>query len=228
MKRVLTLGLALSMAASQAFSYTVQTIKEVEATSASAKAAEVIVQAVLPAGPANASLQQIGALTGEINRLASYALQDQSCSMRIIRVIDNLNKKAAWQTAHAIDGAFAKNYAFELSHGITAEVVRFFAHKAIAAGMTNVTDERLTNRAAHAVGEAVSSALIETAFAKLGDYVVAKEGEKTECSKVLLQSFFTTLVREAAYNLAGEMIWSGASDTAENYAQAVHEALGLK
>ena len=236
MKRVLTLGLALSMAASQAFSYSVETVKNLESATASAKTATVIVSAIIPntakSAEGLAALKRIGDLSSQINALTSSALQDESCILRITRIIENLIEKTPVHKDGefvAIDGAFAKNFAFELSHGISAEVMCFFAHKGIGMGMNALTENRVANRAAHVLGEAISSAVLETAFAKLGDYVTTEEdAEKTNCSEVFSTVFFGSLVRGAVYNIAGEMILQGTTDAHVNYAQAVREAFSSK
>ncbi|MBM3887266.1 hypothetical protein FJ364_05035 [Candidatus Dependentiae bacterium] len=222
MKKIVALAMALSVAASQAFSYSVETLKGYERTSAAVKTAEVVVNAIVE--EENKSLELVGGVAGEVNRLLTYALQDQSCVMRITRVIDGLAKNADFRKAKAFDAGFAKNFATELSHGISAEVVRFFAHKGVATGMSFVTDNRLVNRAAHALGEAVSSAVVETAFAKLSNYVNNVEDDKVEYSKELVAKFFATLVTEAAYHLAGEMILQG-TEARVDYIKAVKEAL---
>ena len=216
-----------------AFSYSVETVKNLESATASAKTAAVIVSAIIPnsskTAKSLADLKHIDDLSSQINALTSAALQDQSCILRITRIIENLTEKANLHEATTIDGAFAKNFAFELSRGISAEVMHFFANKGIGMGMNALTENRVANRAAHVLGEAISSALLETTFAKLGDYVIAKEGaEKTNCAEVFSTVFFGSLARGAAYNIAGEMIMQGTTDAHVNYAQAVREAFSSK
>lgn len=236
MKRILTLGLAFSMSASQAFSYSVETVKNLESATASAKTAAVIISAIIPNTEKSAksidALNWIGDLSGQINALASSALQDESCILRITRIIENLIEKTPVHSNGQlveIDGAFTKNFAFELSHGISAEVMRFFAHKGIGMGMNVLTENRIANRAAHVLGEAISSAVLETAFAKLGDYVISQEASgETNCLKVFSTVFLGSLGRGTAYNIAGEMILQGTTDAHVNYAQAVKEAFSSK
>jgi hypothetical protein len=229
MKRVLTLGLALSITASQAFSYSAETLKEVESASASANTAAVIIAAIIPntknTSQSLEALKFIGDISSQVNALTSSALQDESSILRINRIIGNLTKKVNWQDADVTNGTFAKKFAFELSHAISAEVMSFYAHKGIGIGMNALTENRIANRAAHVLGEAISSAILEATFAKIGNYLeTIQDGEVPNFSTV----FFTSLITGAAYNIAGEMIMQGTSDAHVNYTQAVKEAFSSK
>ena len=212
MKRILSLAMALALGTSQVFSYTTVDLAKVEAGTAAITTANAMLHAVLPNNP-SAGLAQIGELSKEANTLIAYAIQDQSFMVRVARVIDRVAKDASWQKAEAINGAFLKNFSTQLTHGIASEVADHFKGKALAATVPNISDSRIVARAAHALASAVVTSLIETTFHhvdKALDLPSAKKDAKS--ADVFLGSFFTSLLTEVAYNLAGEAILHGASD----------------
>lgn len=212
MKRILSLTMALALAASQAFSYTVEDLKKVEAGSAALTTADAVLHAMLP-GDLSAELALVGDLSKEINNLVAYAIEDQSFQVRIARVINRVATDASWQKAAAIDGAFLKNFSVQLTHGIASEVVSYFRGKTVDAAIKNVSDSRVVGRAAQALATAITTSLLETTFHHI-DKALALPGANANkrCMDVVVGTFMTSLVTEIAYNLAGEAILCGASN----------------
>lgn len=226
MKKVLALALALSVASSQVFSYTVDTLHEVEMVSAAAKTANVMVAAVLP--QVDPTLAQIGSLAEVTNTLTAYALQDQSSVMHITRVVEALAKDARWQDADQIDMAFVKKFGVVLSQAVSMEVARYLAGLGLSQTVGKMTDDRIVNRAADALTMSLTSAVVKTTFARIQHMVLAAEGAAApSCSKEFLTSFFTSLASEVAYNIAGEMIRQGAAGSRVDYIANLKELIGL-
>lgn len=214
MKRILSLAMALSLAASQAFSYTVDTLRRVESLTAATATAEAAFRAVSPNAESR-GMALIGDLSKEANNLMAYAIQDQTFMVRVARVLDRVASKAAWQKTERLNAEFLKSFGVELAHGISSEAVSYFKGKALAAALPSVSDSRIVARAANALATALTVSLVDTGFAHLERALELPGAVATAdatCTDLLVGTFLTTLITEAAYNLAGEMILRGATD----------------
>ena len=213
MKRILSMAMVFALAVSQAFSYSTETLKRIADISGSMQAAGAVVAGVSKNGASDEMLY-IGGISREVNSLMSYALMDFGFMPRVARVIDRINQEASWQKAYEIDGQFFKEFTLALTHGIANEAKSYFRGKGVALALQNVSDNRIVARASQALGEAFSTALLETIFSRLTHLALGEKGtEAPKCSAVLVSSFAESLATELAYHFAGEVILRNATDT---------------
>jgi hypothetical protein len=216
MKKILALALALSVASSQAFSYDLENLRDLESATAAAETATVVMEAFV-GGPVSPTMSSIGNVSHVVNNLAAYALQDQSFVMHITRVIKQLATDARWQGAN-INEAYFKNFGMVLSKAVSMEVGRYLGGLALGNTVSAVTDNRIINRAADAVTASIVTATLETLFARLNHMVQGAAGAVAPgCSATFMAAFRDTLVMELAYNAAGEMIRQGAAGSKVDY-----------
>lgn len=228
MKKVLALGLALSVASSQVFSYNLETLNDVENASACIKSAEVIIHALTP--EANATLESMGNVANQVNLLAAYATRKQSSIMRVSRILEALNKNASWQKAldkGAVDKEFFKNFGFTLTKQLAEELVRYATYASLAETVDSMTDNALVSRTAETAAISLVVALFETLSAHVKHATLGKDGaEGPKTSDVFTESLLTNLFTEAAYNMAGALIEQGASDSRHDLVEDLKSAVG--
>lgn len=213
MKRILSMAMVFALAASQAFSYTTETLRSFSELSGATQAASAAITGISKSG-ASPEMEAIALVSKEVNSLMSYALMDFGFMPRIARVIEHVSAKASWQNTAKIDGQFFKEFGLALSYGITNEARAYFRGKGIALALQNITDNRIVARAAQALGEALSASIVETFFARINHLVLAdKDTDAPKCSEVLFSSFTNSLATEIAYHFAGEILLRNASDT---------------
>lgn len=214
MKRILSMAMMLALAVSQAFSYSTETLQKISEISGAAQTANAVIAGVSKSG-ASDELQFIGGLSKEINTLVSYALLDFGFMPRIARVIERINRETPWQAdGVAIDGQFFKSFAVSLTHGIAHEARSYFRGKGITLALQNVSNSRIIARASQALGEALSSSIVETIFARIRYSAgVSNCEDAPKCSSILFSTFAESLALELAYHFAGEAIYRNATDT---------------
>ena len=110
MKHTLSMTLMFSLATTQVFSYSTDTLQNIADLSGSMHAASELIAGVSKSG-ASKEINDIGGISKEVNNLMSYALMDAAFTPRIARVISRINKEASWQTAGKIDDQFFKAFA---------------------------------------------------------------------------------------------------------------------
>lgn len=214
MKRILSLVMGLSLAASQVFSsvdltsLNKDTLKTVEKYSAAGAVAGAVVDFAVDANDVSPIFKDAVGLSSDVNKLVSYALQDQSVSMKAARILERLSKNADWKNEN-LDLEFLKKFSTELAHGISLEVAMALKGKAVDGVLAKTSDSRVVSRIADTVATAVAASLVEAAFANIEKALELKHNGASYASlnaEVLLSTFVATLASEAAWNLAGELI----------------------
>lgn len=228
MKKVLALGLALSVASSQVFSYDLDTLSDIENGSAYLKAAGVMAHAVAP--ELNPALGTTCAVANQVNLLTAYATRKQSSIMRISRVIEALNKDASWQKAldkGALDANFAKTFGFTLAKQVSEELIRYATYTGLAETVDAVTDNAFVSRSAETAVISLVVAAFETACAHVKHATLGKEEDAApKTADVFRESLLTNLLNEAAYNIAGALIEQGASNSQRDYVEDLKSIVG--
>lgn len=189
-------------------------LRKIEAASALAKTGAVVVYAIAPdfynidPQTGDGSIHFIKQLGGMVNKLATYALLEQSQVMRFTRILEAVATNESWHTAPRWENMkdfnkFLREFAVAFARGATTEVACYLQGKAIGAVLDEDT-HRLIQRATYGVATTLTVGLLKAAFNALDEKVNNKE-----CSDSLVGILAEQFYRELAFHIAGELIRQG-------------------
>ena len=209
-KKLLALALALSASTAHIYSdLCMKDFKTTEKITAAIQAADAGLSLFL-AEEAKGISDVVNA-AGVINLICANVEPGSSSSiLPLVRIIKKSSENAPWlwKSSKLKDSATALEVTTNIIHGITAEVVRYYAHYGIKIGMDHLTDNEIASRVAHTLGEALSSGAIETLFEHINRKLEAKTNDKGTESIIndFGSKFIDSLIPGIAYNLAGFLI----------------------
>ena len=192
-------------------------LRKLERASALAKTGAAVLYAISPdfyecdSRVGDGSVNFIKQLSGTINKLAAYALLEQSSVMRFTRVLEAVAENRSWHTAPAWADAkefekFTSEFSVAFARSLSMEIACYVQGQAIGA-VLGENPNRLVERAAYVVATTITVGLLQIAFNKLDEYV---NGKKSTSS--ILRIFGEQFYRELAFHVAGELIRRGVED----------------
>lgn len=193
---------------------TLNGLRKIETISALAKTGAVVVYAIAPdfydADPRvdGAGINLIKQLSGTVNKLASYALLEQSSIMQFTRILEAVAENASWHTAPGWENVddfhkFASEFSIAFTRSVSTDVACYLQGQAIKA-IFGDEPNRIALRAAYIVAATVTVGLLEAVFNLLDEKI-----NKKPCSKNILRIFGEQFYRELAFHIAGELIRLG-------------------
>lgn len=181
-------------------------LRKIESISALATTGATVVYAIAPDD--DDSVNFIKELGGSINKLASYALLEESNIMQFTRVLEAVAVNSSWHVAPVWENMedfdkFVSEFSVAFARSASTEVACYLQGKVIGALLGEETN-RIALRTVHIIATTLTVGLLEAAFNLLDEKINKKVSPKN-----ILRIFGEQFYRELAFHTAGELIRLG-------------------